>query len=147
MKNAGPGLGDELAMAENPYKLLQDKYAEMLKDVRSKVTGKKVMTPDIDKHLSEIEKKAQDILSQSAKVCEEGNKELARAEAELNAGLPDWAKKLLAKAGLDPDDPNPLKQLTREEVIERHARGLSLAGKNMAVGDLIEIVGIVERGR
>lgn len=132
MKNAPP-LAPEGA---NPFAAVQNDYAQGISAVRQKLTEQGLMTPEIEKKLAEVEKTTKSVLSDSAKRYDEGEKRLAGGAAKLEAGPPDWAKKLLAKAGVDPEDPAPLKPLTREEVVERHARGLSLSTKNMRGLDL-----------
>jgi uncharacterized protein YjbI with pentapeptide repeats len=120
----------------NPYKSAQEKYAQNFAKVRQALVTQGTMNAEIDAKLAEAEGQAQKILADSAKLYDDGKARLAAMDAKVKAGPPDWAKKLLAKAGIDPDDPEPAKPLTREEVIDRHQRGLSLAGKNMAGVDL-----------
>ena len=120
----------------NPYAAVKKDYAQGLAIIRQKLTQKGLMTPEIEKMLDEVGKDTQRILSNAANRYDEGQKRLAAADAKLEAGTPAWAKKLLAQAGIDPDDPAPLKALTREEVVERHAKGLSLGMKNMKGLDL-----------
>ena len=69
--------------------------------------------------LGDAEKKARITLQMPRKCLMKDKARLASSTARLDAGKPDWAKKLLEKAGLDPDDPTPLKPLTRGDVIER----------------------------
>ncbi len=131
-KNTGPSILEE----KNPYSAAQDKYAQHFAGLRQQLTGKGVMNADIDKKLAEAEQSSQKILSESAKRYDEGTTRLAVGQAKIEAGPPDWAKKLMAGAGIDPDDPSPLKGLTREEIIERYSKGMSLSGKNVAGVDL-----------
>ncbi|MFH1983884.1 MAG: DUF2169 domain-containing protein [Pseudomonadota bacterium] len=67
----------------------------------------------------------------------EGMQKLAAARekvAKVKAGeLPDELKQKFAATGVDPDR---LKKLTREEVIARHERGMTLAGANLNGVDL-----------
>ncbi len=132
MKNAPP----MFPKGANPYKAAQEKYAQGFKQVRQQLVKQGTMNAEIDAKLAEAEGSAQKILADSAKLYDDGKARLAAAEAQVKAGPPDWAKKLLAKAGIDPDDPEPAKPLTREGVIYRHQMGLSLAGKNIAGVDL-----------
>ncbi|MDD3846835.1 MAG: DUF2169 domain-containing protein [Syntrophorhabdaceae bacterium] len=120
----------------NPFTAATGKYAQKFAGLRQQLTSQGIMNGEVDKKLSEIEKMSQKILSDSANRFEEGKARLAAGKAKIEAGPPDWARKLLAKVGIDPDDPAPLKALTREDVVERHGKGLSLAGKNMAGVDL-----------
>lgn len=132
MKEAAPSLPDGV----NPYGDTQKKFGEQIAAVRKKLTDQGLMNPDIEKKLSEVEKTTQKTLSDAAKRFDEGTKRLAEGKAKFEAGPPDWAKKLLVQAGIDPDDPTPLKPLSREDVIERYSKGLSLSGKNMKGVDL-----------
>lgn len=120
----------------NPYSGAKKEYAKQLSRLRQDLVKQGRMTSEINQQLGDAEKKAQMTLSNAEKLFDEGQASLAASTARLNAGKPDWAKKLLAKAGLDPDDPAPLKPLTRGDVIDRHGRGLSLASRNMAGIDL-----------
>ncbi|HOW55202.1 MAG TPA: DUF2169 domain-containing protein [Syntrophorhabdaceae bacterium] len=132
MKNPAPSI----LKGANPFTAAMGKYAEKFAGLRKQLTSQGTMNSDVDKKLSEIEKMSQKILSDSAKRFDEGKARLAASKAKIEAGPPDWAKKLLAGAGIDPDDPALLKPLTREEVIERHAKGLSLSTKSMMGLDL-----------
>ncbi|MHB8110836.1 MAG: pentapeptide repeat-containing protein, partial [Syntrophorhabdaceae bacterium] len=120
----------------NPYAAAKDMYAERFTETRRIAKEKGLLSPAVENKLSEVEKSANEILSESAKMYYDGMARLASLESQTAAFRPGWAKKLLANAGFDPDDPDPLKALTREEVIERHAKGLNLTGKNMAGIDL-----------
>ncbi|MFH1488434.1 MAG: DUF2169 domain-containing protein [Pseudomonadota bacterium] len=65
---------------------------------------------------------------------EAGKKKLAEAKAKILAGeLPKQAKEKLENAGLDPEK---MKRLTREEVIERYEKGESLEGAILSGLDL-----------
>ena len=57
-----------------------------------------------------------------------------RAEEIKKDPIPDWAKEMMQKAGIDPK--NPHDSLTREKVIEYHAKGLSFHTKNLSELDL-----------
>ncbi|MEN6616986.1 MAG: pentapeptide repeat-containing protein, partial [Syntrophorhabdus sp.] len=133
VKNAKP---NPVPAGANPYSVAKDMYAERFAEVRRIAKEKGLLSPTVEKKLADVEKSANEILSDAAKRCDDGMARLAALESHNAAQRPDWAKKLLAGAGFDPDDPDPLKPLTREEVIERYGMGLSLAGKNMAGIDL-----------
>ncbi len=121
---------------KNPYVFAQEKFTKNFQLIREKLTKQGTMSSEIEKKIAEAERSGQKILGDSAKLYDEGIKRLAADDAKIAAGTPDWAKKLLARAGIDPEDPDPLKPLTREEVVERHTKGLSLSGRNMAGADL-----------
>ena len=92
------------------------------------------LTPEVNEALSNYEARAASVMDQNAA-------RLARGRAQLAAAkniqpIPDWAKAKLDGLGFDPKDAAPL---TRDEVIRRHALGLSLAGKNLTGADLSEL--------
>jgi len=126
----------QLPEGTNPYTDAQSKFAQEAAALRQKVVDHGKMTPEVDKKLAEVEKKSQEVLAGAAKRFDEGTQRLAAARAKIDAGPPAWAKKLMAGAGIDSDDPAPLRQLTREDVIERYAKGLSLSTRNMKGVDL-----------
>jgi hypothetical protein len=128
MKQTAP----PLAEGANPYLAAKEKYAGQFAALRKHLVTQGAMTADVDEKLTEAEKAAEGLLADSAKRYDEGKAQLAAGKKKLEAGLPDWAKKMLGKAGFDPDGPSPLTPLTREEVIERHGKGLPLSGRNMA---------------
>ncbi|MEW6262843.1 MAG: DUF2169 domain-containing protein [Thermodesulfobacteriota bacterium] len=97
------------------------------------------LTPEVEKTLGEYEARATALLDQSAARYAQGQ---AKIEAVKNLQpIPDWAREKFAALGFDPNDAAPL---TREEVIRRHAQGLSLAGKNLAGVDLsgLDLAGV-----
>jgi uncharacterized protein YjbI with pentapeptide repeats len=120
----------------NPFASMKKQYAEQFSDVRKQLKKQGVLAPDVEKRIAEAEKASSDLLTKAAAQYEEGTARLADAEKKIAAGPPDWAKKLLSDAGIDPEDPTPMRQLTREEVVERHEKGISLAGKNLSGVDL-----------
>ncbi len=132
MKQTAP----PLAEGANPYLAAKEKYAGQFATLRKQLVAKGAMTADVDKKLTEAEKAAEGLLADSAKRYDEGKAQLAAGKEKIEAGLPDWAKKMLGKAGFDPDGPSPLTPLTREDVVERHGKGLPLSGRNMAGLDL-----------
>ncbi|MEA1892069.1 MAG: DUF2169 domain-containing protein [Campylobacterota bacterium] len=94
----------------------------------------------VDDKILEIQKAKEQTLAMVAK----GNQQyknaqikFADAKVKLADPIPDWAKKMMNKAGIDPADPH--KKFTRELVIEYHADGRSLAGKNLSKLDLSQL--------
>jgi len=120
----------------NPFASMKKQYADQFSETRKQLRKNGLLKPEIEKQIAEAEKASSDLLTKAAAQYEEGNAKLAAAEKKIAAGLPDWAKKLLSDAGIDPEDPSPLRRLTREEVIDRHGKGSSLAGKNLSGLDL-----------
>ncbi len=120
----------------NPFASMKKKYADQFSQTRKQLKKQGVLTPNIEKQIAEAEKANSDLLTKAAAQYEEETARLAEAEKKIAAGLPDWAKKLLSDAGIDTEDPSPMKRLTREDVIACHEKGLSLAGKNLSGLDL-----------
>jgi len=116
----------------NPFRTVLEKNAAQMAKMRQHLEKSGGLSPQLAEKLAEAEKINSDVLSRAAAQYEEGMARLSAAEAQAAAGLPAWAKQLLARTGIDPDDPAALKPLSREEVVARHGQGLSLAGKNLA---------------
>jgi len=68
----------------------------------------------------------------------EGLKKIAEAKIKAQNlakdPIPKWAKEMMQKAGIDPE--NPHETLTREKVVELHAKGVSFAMKILSDLDL-----------
>lgn len=120
----------------NPFAAAQEKNTGHYAKLRQHLEKQGALSPQLTEKIAEAEKISNDVLSRAASQYEEGMARLNAVEGHAAAGLPDWAKKLFAQAGIDPDDPTLMRPLTREEVIARHQKGLSLAGKNLAGVDL-----------
>lgn len=144
IKAPGKSIMDEA----NPYAAAKEKYAEKLAGLEKSLADQKMLKPEIEKQLAELEKKNMAILDRSAKQYEEGMAKLAEVKAQSKAGQPDWAKKLMADAGIDPNDPAPMKQLKRDDVALQIREGGRLSGKNLAGADLsgMDLRGIDFRG-
>jgi len=132
LKDTGKSVLDEA----NPFRVVQEKNAGQMAKMRRHLEKSGGLSPQLAEKLAEVEKINNDVLSRAAAQYEEAMVRLKAAEEQAAAGLPAWAKKLLAGAGMDPDDPALLRPLTKEEVVDRHGRGISLAGKNLAGLDL-----------
>ena len=65
----------------------------------------------------------------------EGMAKLAAAEERAKDPTPDWAKEMMKKAGIDPNDPHP-PELTRERVVEMYEKGDSFKGRDLSGLDL-----------
>lgn len=123
----------------NPFEAAKKEYAEKYANLRKGLADRNQLKPDVEKQLLEAEKKNMEILSQAAKQHDEGMAKLADVKAKSKAGPPDWAKKLMTQAGMDPSDPAPMKQLKREDVALQLKEGKSLAGKNLSGADLSDL--------
>jgi uncharacterized protein YjbI with pentapeptide repeats len=121
----------------NVHSEIEKKLAQEMTTMRQTLTKQGVMNPKLEAEIAQMEGSMKKVLASSAKQAEQGEKLLADAKAREEAGTPDWAKKLLAGAGIDLDaDPRPLRQLSRDEVVEMHNNGLSLATRNLQGLDL-----------
>ena len=118
----------------NPFASMKEQYARQFSETRAHLKKKGLLTPEMNGQISEAEKASSDLLTKAAARCEEGNARLAAAERTFAGGPPDWARKLLSDAGIDPGENGA--GLTREKVVEIHGKSLSLAGKNLAGLDL-----------
>lgn len=127
----------------NPYRAAKEKYAEKYADLRHGLAEKNLLKPDVEKNLLEAEKKNLAVLDHAAGQYEDGMSKLADARNKAKAGPPDWAKKLMSAAGIDPEDPAPMKNLNRDAVALRLQEGKSIAGKNL---DRVDLSGLDLRG-
>lgn len=123
----------------NPYEAPRKKMAEAMANARKQLSSVKQLTPELDAKLSQIEASNSMVLDKAEAMYASSMPKLAAAKEQLKDPIPAWSKKMLADAGFDPEDRNPLRLLTRAEVVERHAAGLSLAGKNMSGVDLSKL--------
>ena len=64
----------------------------------------------------------------------EGMKKIAQAKQTAKDPIPQWAKDMMKKAGIDPDDDEEL--LSREDVIKLYEDGKSFKSKNLSNLDL-----------
>ena len=115
----------------NPFAAMKKEHAEDFLEIRKQLSKRGLLKPDVEKKIAEAEKNCSDLLTKAAAKYEEHKAWIASPKV-----MPDWAKKLFADAGIDPEDPRPLRRLTREEVLTRHQSGLGLAGKNLSGLDL-----------
>lgn len=117
---------------------------EATRDMAQKITAEKDrlrqmgrLTPDVEASLDESlaqVKKLEQMSEKHLADFEIKKKELEAAKVKAKAGeLPEKAKEKLLAAGIDPDR---IKKRTREEVIEMHGRGESLAGAILSGLDL-----------
>lgn len=132
LKKPGPDIMNQ----PNPFAAAKEKYAKQFAEVKDQLKKRHLFTPEVQQKLAEMEQANQDVLSQSAQRYEQGMAKLEAVKAQAKAGAPEWAKKLMSGAGIDPEDPAPARPLTRAEVVERHKNGQSLAAKNLAGLDL-----------
>jgi uncharacterized protein YjbI with pentapeptide repeats len=128
--------GKSLLDEANPYDAAKQKYAEKYASLRTQLKDANQLTPDIEKNLAGAEQKNMEILSHASRQYEEGTARIAALKDELKQGLPPWARDLLANAGIDPDEPEPLKQLGRADISLRIQDHKPLAGKNLTGADL-----------
>ena len=127
-------------------------FAEIGKDMAAKILQQKdklkaqgMLTPENEKKMNDAADQVLKMGKDGEKRYQEGMQKLAAARekvAKVKAGeIPDELKTKFAAAGIDPDR---LKKLTREEVIARHEKGMSLEGANLNEVDLagLDLTGI-----
>jgi len=118
-----------------------DEMAKQLDSQSQRLQAQGLLTPEIEKDLREGAAKARSMGQKAESQYKTGIKRLESAKKEIAAKtkmarsgeLPGGMKKSFKDAGIDPDN---VKKLTREEVIERHAQGKSLAGAILSGVDL-----------
>jgi uncharacterized protein YjbI with pentapeptide repeats len=130
--------GDELLKAPkpspegaNPFAGMEKEYADQFSLVRKHLGKNGLLTADLEKQIAEAERSCAGLLTGAGAEYEE-----AMARVKSMKKMPDWEKKLLADAGIDPDDPRPSRRLTREDVMERYGLGLAFAGLDLSGLDL-----------
>ena len=138
---------DSVVKADDPPAVALEKMKLFMTNQRQALQKQGAMTPEMTKKIDEAEAKLSGLLTESSAFYKESMARLADAQAQVKAGMPDWGKKLLVQAGVDPEDPAPLRILSRDEVIEKFKKGLSLEGKNLTGVDLsgLELPGIILR--
>jgi len=93
---------------------------------------------NLDEKIAELEKGKEELTNLAKKgetMYAEGMEKIAQAKEKSKDPIPDWAKEMMQKAGLDPQDPF-VPDLTREKVIELHAKGESFEMKSLSNLDL-----------
>ena len=107
---------------------------------RDKLKARGLLSPENEKKMTDGAQQALQLGEDGEKRFQDGMKKLAAGKekiAKLKAGeIPDELKKKFDAAGLDPDR---LKKLKRQEVIDRHQRGETLVGANLKGLDLSEL--------
>lgn len=111
---------------------------------RDKIRAEGHLTPEIEKKMNDAAAQASRMGQESeqryqagmAKI-EAGKKEIAIKKAKAKAGEPpEKTKEKLLAAGIDPDK---VRKLTREEVIERYEKGENIAGAILSGVDLSKL--------
>ncbi|MEI6313470.1 MAG: DUF2169 domain-containing protein [Syntrophus sp. (in: bacteria)] len=120
----------------NPFAFMKKEYAQEFDKTRQSLKKRGLLTAEIEKQIGEAEKSCSGLLAKAAERYENGMARIASAEKKIAGGMPDWAKKLLSDAGIDSEEANLFARLTRQEVIDRHNKGLGLEGKNLSGLDL-----------
>ncbi|MFH1490643.1 MAG: DUF2169 domain-containing protein [Pseudomonadota bacterium] len=107
---------------------------------RDKLKASGLLSPENEKKMTDGAQQALQLGEDGEKRFQDGMKKLAAGKeriAKVKAGeIPDELKKKFDEAGLDPD---ALKKLSRQEVIDRHQQDQSLAGTNLNGLDLSEL--------
>ena len=122
-------------------------FGEVGDDIAKKITGERERLRAAGRLTPEIESKMNASAAKAAQMGRDGEKQYQEGMAKLAAGKKEIAQ---AKAGEIPDslkekfdtagiDPEKIKKLTREEVIERHERGERLEGAILSGLDLSKL--------
>jgi len=121
-----------------------DDMAKKIAEQREKIRATGQLTPEIEKkmneeaaHVAKLGRKSDAIYKDGMARLEAAKKANAETEEKALSGeLPPEMKEQFKAAGIDPDQ---MKQLTREEVIDRYEKGISLSGANLSDVDLSEL--------
>ena len=108
-------------------------FGPLIAEQRERMRGAGQLTPEIESRMREGEALARETGTRLAALWERGATRIEGLKKLREDPLPDWAKKIRARRGLDPDEKGPL---TREAVIERHQKGRGFAGRNLSGLDL-----------
>jgi len=127
--------GPQLSMSESGKTM-----SEQLRKSTEKIKNTGKLTPKVEAQLQEIDSKIVQMSSDAEKRYKSALTQVAAAEEQAKKArtgeIPDDVKKQFSDAGIDPDK---MKKLTREDVVDRYERGESLAGTNVAGVDLSEL--------
>lgn len=120
-----------------------------LMDEKTQLRRVGALTPEIESKINEAITRTQGIVAKAQSRYEAGaarlkaaGETIAKAKAQIAARIiPGMTREEMDAAGLDPDK---LRPMTREEVIERYGRGLSFARRNLTGTDLsgLDLTGI-----
>lgn len=153
MAKHGKSLGDLKAAAAEEAKRTPAEHgaetlAQLLKQKEYMRQGG-ALPPAAEAKIDEGIARLQDLTARSQAVYEKGTARIQAGQSALAAAkaqmasmtIPGMTKEEMAAAGLDPDR---LRPMTRQEVVDRHAAGLSFAQRNLAGADLsgLDLTGI-----
>ncbi len=122
----------------DPFAALKKGSEDNVKQVKASLKKHGKLTPDLEAKIDAQADKHAALLAKSKDRHDKGMAKLANMKALKEKGggklpLPEWAVALAAKHGKDLNDCGPL---TREDVIQMHKDGKSLAGRQMSNLDL-----------
>ncbi len=142
---------EALAKAEAavPFPERNRKMIEAMVEERKRLKATGAMTPEMEKSMDKALAEAKKSVSEANTIYErdmariaQSEKQFAQAREQIAARkLPGGASEEMAAAGLDPE---LLRPMTREEVVERYERGLPFAKRTLSGLDLsrLELPGI-----
>ena len=123
-----------------PFGEVGDDIAKKITEERERLRAAGRLTPEIESKMNASAAKAAQMGRDGEKQYQEGMAKLAAGKKEIEqakAGeIPDSLKEKFDTAGIDPEK---MKKLTREEVIERHERGERLEGAILSGLDLSKL--------
>ncbi|MEA1936195.1 MAG: DUF2169 domain-containing protein [Thermodesulfobacteriota bacterium] len=123
-----------------PFSKIGDDIAKTITEERERLRAAGHLTPEIESKMNASAAKAAQMGHDGEKQYQEGMAKVAAgkkdAEQAKAGGIPDSVKEKFDKAGIDPEK---IKKLTREEVIERYEKGESLEGAILSEIDLSKL--------
>ncbi len=131
------------AAKDQPRKPLSEVGDDIAKNItkeRERLRAAGHLTPEIESKMNASAAKAAQMGRDGEKQYQEGMAKLAAGKKEIEkvkaGGIPDSLKEKFDKAGIDPEK---IKKLTREEVIECYEKGESLEGRILSGLDLSKL--------
>ena len=125
-------LGQAERPAENPAEAAMS-FKAIIAGERERIRATGHLTSDMESRMNAAEDLAAKTGQRASELYRQGMAHLEKAGKLRQGHLPEWAKKIYERHGIDPDDTDPL---TRERVIEDYEKGKSFAGKNLSGLDL-----------
>jgi uncharacterized protein YjbI with pentapeptide repeats len=117
-----------------------DEMAKKITEERERLRATGLLTPEIESKMNASAAEVAQMGRDGAKQHQEGMAKIAAGKKEIEqaktGGIPDSLKEKFDTAGIDP---NKIKKLTREEVIDRHEKGESLEGAILSGLDLSKL--------
>jgi uncharacterized protein YjbI with pentapeptide repeats len=137
------GMDADKALSLQPQKSITQVAREMADQVavqREKIRAQGVLTSEVEVKMNAAAAKITRMGEEAEIRYTEGMAKLAAAQKEIDSaksgGIPDSIKAQFKGTGIDPEK---VRKLTREEVVELHSKGESLSGAILAEVDLSDL--------